>query len=214
MVRIDRLLSSTETRAVETAQILAAWNVRHPTIHTNKKLVEQRYGKKVMDQLVAGNEERGFELLWGTSDESGAGLSFDYRPPGGESYNDVIARGRQFIQEMLRKYGLQVDVGPSTSNAKSLNCEPETLPPGIPHLVVVSHNILLTLLWETLKDWRGELENAGGYHWDNAGWQGFLSCHHWAFDNSPSRSRHMLYWDCKDDRLYCVDLKLPERDTE
>jgi hypothetical protein len=97
----------------------------------------------------------------------------DHRPSGGgESFDDVAKRGRQFIEkEIIGKF--MVPLARSLDSFADLKrTRSEEIPPeleGIPHVVIVSHNVFLNELYEGMDCWyEGEVDTRA--EWHNAGW--------------------------------------------
>ena len=54
---------------------------------------------------------------------------------------------------LLHEYGKELDEPPREFVEKTVIDSPNILPEGIPHVVVVSHNIFLSELYETMFNW-------------------------------------------------------------
>lgn len=166
-VHIDHLYSSTLKRAVDTAREISTHNVGHPEIEQRAALVEHRWGETALDYSRNGYHDAAMRALTGGYSP----INRKYRPSGGgESYNDVAIRGKTFLlTEILGKFGAPVSQAPKSLREKEKALTAESLPEGIPHVVVVSHNIFLTELYEGLLCWGKEHEMMN-YCWNNAGW--------------------------------------------
>jgi hypothetical protein len=180
-VHIDHLYSSTFERAVQTAKAISAQNVSHPEIEQTKKIVEHYWGQTAIDYSKRGAHDLVRQALsgkWG-----GGTPERDYRPEGGgESYQDVAVRARDFVEdEILGRFGVALsDVSKDLVDRQSSPKDrygrlkspvtADVLPEGIPHVVVVSHNIFLTELYEGLIYWNSGTHRNTYNYWANASW--------------------------------------------
>ena len=71
----------------------------------------------------------------------------------GESADDVAERATSSLLLLLHRYGKELDEPPKEFVDKKVIDSPNDLPEGIPHVVVVSHNIFLTELYEAMYNW-------------------------------------------------------------
>jgi len=187
--RIDCLLSSPLQRAHDTAKALAGHNEGHPEIVVHPDLVERRYGGKVY-RLMQWNRSAAREELTGKAMYGRGPLSRSHCPgDGGESMNMVAWRAEAIIRLILSKYGVDLSDAPEFFVEKKETLTAAVLPDGVPHVVIVSHNVFLMELYEKLHSWgREHLET--DCDWRNAGW-----------------SRHILWYDEDSDTLDVVDMK-------
>ena len=156
-----------------------------PSVRIDKTLHERTYGALVCENALSELEI--YRELRGTLNRVQPIRT--YRPRGGgESYSDVAHRGVRFVLSVLqnpslvslRDYGCKDDKqlkavdGPYDWRAAELGEVPE----GMTHVVVVSHNIFLTLLFEALHQW-GDVDwdtpvhnwrTAKEYSLPNCGW--------------------------------------------
>jgi probable phosphoglycerate mutase len=65
-------------------------------------------------------------------------------------------RAEVFIRSILAKYGVTRSDAPEFLLNKKTTEKPDVLPDGIPHVVIVSHNVFLMEFYEKLKSWGGE----------------------------------------------------------
>jgi len=156
-VRIDALQSSTLQRAHLTALEIARHN--HDAtlkVATDDIYVERRMGQAVIDAIYAGDRTKAMKLLNGFSPGQQVIIPRDHQSPGdGESLNDVARRARLSLTALLRKYGKAMDEPPSEFLDKTVIDSPDVLPEGIPHVVLVGHNIFLVELYESMFSWSG-----------------------------------------------------------
>jgi probable phosphoglycerate mutase len=156
-VRIDALQSSTLQRAHLTALEIAKHN--HDStlkVATDDIYVERRMGQAVIDALYAGDQTKAMTLQNGFSPDQEVIIPRDHQPPGGgESLNDVALRARLSLTALQRKYGKEMDEPPRELLDRTVIDSPNVLPEGIPHVVVVSHNIFLIELYESIFSWNG-----------------------------------------------------------
>jgi broad specificity phosphatase PhoE len=164
--RIDHLLSSPYQRAHDTAKALSSHNKGHPEIVINHGLVERRYGRKV-HRLMPRDSQAGSLALEGTL----YGPISRYHCPaeGGESMNMVAWRAESIIRMILKTYAVNLSQAPEFFVEKKATDTPAVLPDGIPHVVIVSHNIFFMELYEKLNSW-GKEHLETNCHWNNANW--------------------------------------------
>jgi len=163
---IDHLLSSPHLRAYDTAKALSSHNQGQPTIALDPFLVERRYGGKVA-RLMRYNKEAGLEALMGSR----------YGPPrrwhcpeeGGESMEMVAFRAEKVIRSIFSKYAVNRSEFPEFFLEKKTTDTPTDLPDGIPHVVVVSHNVFFMELYEKMASWRS-VHSETNCHWNNTDW--------------------------------------------
>jgi broad specificity phosphatase PhoE len=100
MERLDAVVSSPYERARETAQLaLAAAGWDDVAVFVDERLREKEFG--ALDRLT----RRGIVERHPEQDELRRTLGkFYYRPPGGESWTDVILRVRSYVESMLRDH--------------------------------------------------------------------------------------------------------------
>jgi probable phosphoglycerate mutase len=157
-VHIDVLHASTLQRAHDTALQIAKHN-HNATLEviTDVRYVERKMGQAVLDAIHAGNTERASDLYTGLSRGQSGTTPRGYRPPGGgESPNDVAMRAKMNLLILLLEYGKELDEPPREFIDKTVIDSPNVLPEGIPHVVVVSHNIFLAELYESMFSWASD----------------------------------------------------------
>ncbi|MDB5093766.1 MAG: phosphoglycerate mutase [Candidatus Eremiobacteraeota bacterium] len=100
MERLDAVVSSPYERARETAHLaLAAAGWDDVAVFVDERLREKEFG--ALDRLT----RRGIVERHPEQDELRRTLGkFYYRPPGGESWTDVILRVRSYVESMLRDH--------------------------------------------------------------------------------------------------------------
>ncbi|KAF9512112.1 hypothetical protein BS47DRAFT_1345919 [Hydnum rufescens UP504] len=174
--RIDYLMSSPLERAHDTAKALSDHNETHPEVHTLSLLVERQYGRRV-PQLMRYNQRAGREELTGRS-----AYSF------GVVLEGAVLRGEIVIRSVLQTRGV-ISEPPEFFTNKKTTTTPAVLPDGIPHVVIVSHNVFLSELYEKLHYWGGDYKETK-CDYRNAGW-----------------SRHILWYDENSDELDVFDMK-------
>ena len=154
-VHIDVLRSSTLQRAHDTALQIAKHNHNATLeVKADSIYVERKQGQAVIDALKAWNPERASDLYTGLSRYESGITRRVYRPPGGgESPNDVALRAKGSLFILLHQYGKEQDEPPREFVDKTVIDSPNILPEGIPHVVVVSHNIFLSELYDSMFSW-------------------------------------------------------------
>jgi probable phosphoglycerate mutase len=166
-VRIDHLYSSILERALDTALEISTQNISHPEIEKSLRLVEHHWGYNAIDYSNRGmNDQVRYEL-----GGFGPGVDRNHVPSGGgESYNNVASRAREFVEsQILGRFGVCLSEVPESLTNEETAVTAETLPEGIPHIVIVSHNVFLTELYEGLLYWNKDHKMTDIY-WPNAGW--------------------------------------------
>ena len=169
-VRIDQLYSSTLVRALDTARQIAKYNQVTPEIEQSEQIVKRYLGTACAQYIKEDNEAAFRKEIMVV--KNGLPLR-DHRPGGGgESFEDVAKRGRQFMEkEILGKFVVpltrSLDSFAHLKQTRSAEIPPEL--EGIPHVVVISHNIFLNELYEGMECWyEGEVDTRA--EWRNAGW--------------------------------------------
>ena len=170
-VHID-VLSSILQRAHHTALQIAKHN-RDATLEviTDDKYVEKKQGQGVIDALRAWDQQRATSLYTGLLPGQSGITPRDYTPPGGgESPNHVAMRAKLSLIMLLREYGKELDEPPKEFVDKTVINSPNVLPEGIPHVVVVSHNIFLAELYESMFGWHSDAHRMTTCHYRNTDW--------------------------------------------
>lgn len=167
---IDHIYTSPLDRAIDTATALLAANeneaVKSLPLIQRWDVEEQWHGSDLTQpglsasarQWIAGAHLRGEELR-------------AHRPGGGgESYNDVAARAKLFTLDIFDKHGVELAEKPvcSKENKDQLSADVNELPEGVPHIVLVSHNIFLSELYEAQLCWERHQQTSIGYN--NTDW--------------------------------------------
>ncbi|KIL59049.1 hypothetical protein M378DRAFT_15080 [Amanita muscaria Koide BX008] len=194
--RIDYLLSSPLERALSTANTLSNHNKGRPEVVTHPDLVERRYGDKVV-RLMGYDKVAGAEELRGKSRYSSEPLSRFHSPAeGGECMAAVASRAEAIIRMILSTHGVKLSEAPEFMLDKKTTTTPAILPDGIPHVVIVSHNVFLMELYEKLKSW-GNNHVQTICHWKNADW-----------------SRHILWYDQGTDKMDVFNMKYCKQEPD
>jgi len=153
-VHVDGLHSSPLKRAYDTAIKISEQNESCPKIVTSGLFIERRTGEDVNDLVKRGMFDEAGDLFIGVPRYMSGATPRDYRPPnGGESPNDVVNRARKGLKFLLHTYGKKSEEPPREFVDKVTNEDINAIPEGIPHLVVVTHNIFLCELYEAMLGW-------------------------------------------------------------
>jgi broad specificity phosphatase PhoE len=155
-------------RAVQTANGISAHNISHPEVEQTSKIVEHYWGTEALKCSRKGQHEAARYELAGSY---GGAPKRDFRPRGGgESYKDVGERARDFVEnEVLGRFGVALSEVSKDLLDEQKSKTPDILPEGIPHVVLVSHNLFLTELYEGLLFWNKVHKDTRNY-WANAAW--------------------------------------------
>ena len=166
--RIDYLLSSPLQRAHDTAKALSSHNEGHPKVITKNSLVERKYGGKV-HQLMQWDRQAAQIALRGWSSRYGPPSRSHCPAEGGESMDMVARRAERIIRLILAIHAVDLSEAPQFFLEKKTTDTPAVLPDGIPHVVIVSHNVFLMELYEKLRSW-GRAHSETNCNWRNAAW--------------------------------------------
>jgi broad specificity phosphatase PhoE len=138
---------------------------------TDDRYVERKPGSAVADAIRAGNRVQATALYNGLSPGQSGTTPRDYTPPGGgESPNLVALRAKSNLITLLHEYGEELDEPPKEFVDKTVINSPNVLPEGIPHVVLVSHNIFLAELYESMFGWNSDTYRMTTCHYSNADW--------------------------------------------
>lgn len=94
-------------------------------------------------------------------------------PDGGESLDTVAQRAKTFILSIVEEHAVETGKGPEEFDLEMWKGNDATrIPPGLPHVVAVSHNVFLGELYELLHHWNSTEERTTGFNrfWRNANW--------------------------------------------
>ncbi|KAK0455267.1 histidine phosphatase superfamily [Desarmillaria tabescens] len=148
---IDHLISSPYLRAMDTARSIGENNTERPDLKPEGHvlIIEQDHGPAVEAARRSGNWVSEYQLRTGKGalsaySETPVVPSRIYKPPGGESLESVAERAQHALLQYLRSYGASFASMPDVPNDSA------DLIDGVPHAVVVSHNILLTEFYEAM----------------------------------------------------------------
>ncbi|KIJ29276.1 hypothetical protein M422DRAFT_54231 [Sphaerobolus stellatus SS14] len=152
-VRIDFLLSSPLVWAFKTANAITEQNCQKPEVMKLDIMKEQDHGHLYRTYISQGRYQSAAALRFGDAFENGGLPSRDYRTSGGESLDDLIVRGSLLLY-YLKEYAVELDAPPQElSSEYQATGQIDELPQGIPHVVVISHNIFLSEFYEALLAW-------------------------------------------------------------
>ncbi|KDQ27068.1 hypothetical protein PLEOSDRAFT_168687 [Pleurotus ostreatus PC15] len=169
-VRIDKLYLSNTTRTRETTDCILESRTGAEVEKAEKKiLIELDLGAEVKALLMAGRSDAAHSLR---TDNGRAvqptSVRRRHRTPGGESPEDVARRAQLALLHLIFDHGVQLASPPEEASDDSHSWD-GTLIDGIPHLVVVSHNLFLSELFESLQCWE-KTTHVETMEYRNAGW--------------------------------------------
>ncbi|KIM90368.1 hypothetical protein PILCRDRAFT_1681 [Piloderma croceum F 1598] len=154
-VHIDALYSSTSPCAYDTALQIAEHN-HDTTLKAAKGSLfdNRRMGQQVIAAIHAGDTELAANLYMGLRPSENGATPRHYRPPvGGNSPEDVAFRAKTCLIRLLKHHGKDLDEPPKEFLDEVVINSPNVLPKGIPHAVIVSHNIFMSELYEVMFRW-------------------------------------------------------------
>ena len=170
-VHIDVLHTSTLECAYDTALAIAKHNKdTNLEVIWKEIYVERKSGQVVIDAVCAGRMEQAETLYYGIPSGRSGTTPHDYVPPsGGESPQDVANRAVLSLLLLLEEHGKELDEPPKEFMDKKIINSPNDLPEGIPHVVLVSHNVFLAELYEAMYSW-GSSHHMTTCHYHNVDW--------------------------------------------
>jgi broad specificity phosphatase PhoE len=170
-VKIDHLYSSTMERAYQTALALAEANSGKPKVIPNSTLVERKNGEELISLFRSGGNTT--YAMYGTfvAPRKTEDIDRDWAPPrGGESLNDVSRRAERFVREVVLRHGKELEASLESLKDGLGPVIAKSLPNGIPHVVIVAHNIFLVELFESLLS-QGSVDHVTtDCHYENISW--------------------------------------------
>ncbi|KAM6490043.1 hypothetical protein JOM56_014622 [Amanita muscaria] len=148
-------------RIASTTSHLPPWNVHYvlPTLcRITIKVAQSRYpsrlgGAQVRRQGRSNDYEATQEALMGQSLYDSRPLSRHSPAEGGESFATVALRAEAIIRMILSSHGVELSEAPEFLLDEKTTTTSAILPDGIPHVVIVSHNVFLMELYEKLQSW-------------------------------------------------------------
>ncbi|PBK92132.1 PGAM-domain-containing protein [Armillaria gallica] len=171
---IDHLVSSPYLRALDTARAIGRNNIERPDLEPVEEelIIEQDHGPQVDAARRSGNEYLEYQLRTGQSafgyPTSSTPLR-SYSPPGGESLDTVSFRAKMALRSYLRSYGA------SFASMPDVPVDSADLIDGVPHVVVVSHNIFLTEFYEAMLFFNDPSQRYNTpVRWRTAGWARYI----------------------------------------
>ncbi|KAK0210077.1 histidine phosphatase superfamily [Desarmillaria ectypa] len=177
--RIDHLISSPYLRALDTARAIGRNNIKRPDLkpEEDERIIEQNHGPQVDAARRSGNEDLEFQLRTGQSPCAIYGypstIPRSYHPPGGESLESVSLRAEMTLLRYLR--ALESTLRNTQDSNTDVPIDSTDLIDGVPHVVVVSHNIFLTEFYEAMVFFNDPLERYNTpVQWRNAGWARYI----------------------------------------
>jgi len=156
---------------VATAKEISLHNVSHPLISIDSNVEEQRPGDLVPKLFIEGRTQEG-ALALGRVLIDGKVPRSHTPPEGGESLDTVARRASEFILSTMAEHAVVTGEGPEDFDLEMWKGDEVTrLPPGLPHIVLVSHNVFLCELYELMHYWNSTDRGKGlGCFWKNTGW--------------------------------------------
>jgi len=193
-VPIDAIYSSDKVRAYETAKAIASGASDPPKeVIQRGWLTEKDHGPKAAKYRLEGNDDAAYYArtgIWcdpysGSSSDDSAGQIRFFVPEGGESEHDAAHRAQAEILSLLLKHGVPLteeDKVTEWDNVVEVEYQWDDYNKEwkadlglndtgkIPHVMIVSHNLFLTELYESLCYWNSSEHVQTGTEYKNTGW--------------------------------------------
>ena len=172
-VHIDYIYTSPLERAKDTALALARHNKAHPKVIESVKLKEQDLGPVVNDLMSQYRRDEAFYERMGQSVRNykpSLGLHRSHCPRDGESLDEVTSRGISAILEIMNTHGVELSTPPKEMTMQLSQFSGQQLVDGLPHIVIVSHNIFMCELYEGIKSWNKPKHEEGYTKYANTCW--------------------------------------------
>ncbi|KAJ7581432.1 histidine phosphatase superfamily [Mycena floridula] len=167
--RIDKLFASTATRAIQTATILAEHNIGKPDIELSQLILERSIEWLALNHMNQGNLKLMHRELYGDPQWSNEKLRAHRPLEGGESRNDAAARSKEFLLDVVQRFGVPSETAlQSIEGWSPLDSE---VPPDVPHVVVASHCLFLSETYDLIHSWNDlEPPEIVDLRWKNTQW--------------------------------------------
>ncbi|KDQ32104.1 hypothetical protein PLEOSDRAFT_1081420 [Pleurotus ostreatus PC15] len=146
--RIDKLYLSPTARTRQTTEKLLDGRADVET-EERELLIEQDLGPEYTHLLVTGQIEAASNLKTNGARPGSRRVDDrrEYRTPGGESQNDLARRAQLALLQIIFDHGVHLSTPPTPESWDG------SLVEGIPHIVLVTHNLFLSELFESLLCW-------------------------------------------------------------
>ena len=170
-IHINALHTSTLECTYDTALAIAKNNKDTNLKVIQKEIyVKRKLGQVVIDAVRAECMEQAETLYYSILSGRSGVTPCDYTlPGGGESPQDVANRAVLSLLLLLEEHGKELDEPPKEFMDKKVINSPNDLPEGIPHVVLVGHNVFLTELYEAMYSW-GSSHRMTTCHYCNVDW--------------------------------------------
>ncbi|KAF8529716.1 histidine phosphatase superfamily, partial [Hysterangium stoloniferum] len=168
-VRTDAIYSSDMARAKATAQAIIDVHSSTLELKTLSRLREQAHGPEVEECMRWCDYSRARRLRTGGYHPSSQEARL-HRPPDGECPTDVAERGVLVLQYLIHRYGRYLPSPPAELLEDRPIQSANQLPDGVPHIVIVSHNLFLSELHEALLSWNEEQHRDSWIEYGNTHW--------------------------------------------
>ena len=180
---MDTIYSSDKTRAHETAKAIASASKPPKEVIQREWLTEKDHGPEFHRHDMLGNNDAAYYARTGISyspysRRNIAGQIRFFVPKGSESEYDTGHRAQAEILSLLLKHGVLlteedkvkewddvVEVAPSSGWKADMGVSSK-----ISHIMIISHSLFLTELYESLGCWNSFRHDQTGTKYDNAEW--------------------------------------------
>ncbi|KAF9500654.1 phosphoglycerate mutase-like protein [Pleurotus eryngii] len=181
--RIDKLYLSPTARTRQTTEKLLDGRADVET-EERELLIEQDLGPEYTRLLVTGQIEAAGDLKTNGAPPGSRPVDIRraYRTPGGESQNDLAKRAQLALLQIIFDHGVHLSTPPSPESWDG------SLVDSIPHIVLVTHNLFLSELFESLLCWEQSSHTETIIEYGNTEWSRHLLRLDWPDDNFSLKS--------------------------
>lgn len=166
-VPIDHIYASPLDRAINTAQAIVDAHEGEPlNLQIDPQIREQDLGPSYYEALAVGDRDLAYWIRAGDPQY----FTRHFKPEGGESYEHLSDRARTVLLKLIPLHGIVTDSIPE--QAEGLDSKSSDPPAGIPHIVLVSHNLFIGEFYDLFLNWNcpESYWKESGFHWPNAYW--------------------------------------------
>ncbi|KAF4567595.1 hypothetical protein EYR40_006596 [Pleurotus pulmonarius] len=191
--RIDEVYTSGTQRSDDTGVLICS----REGVQKNAKaiFVEHDFGEEY-NRLLRSGDYSGASLLRTGGSRYGRSVEVKrpYRTQDGESQNDVAHRAQLALLHLIFDHGVALPAEPLQASPNHRPVWDGSLIDGVPHIVVVSHNLFLCELVESMACWEALVHREGDTHYDNAEWSRHLLRLDWPEGGDCEDTSYRRFW--------------------